>query len=332
MKSSISERVVKSYNVEVSTPRMVECLVDFQKLSNCLTVLSFDEDSLDREGFELSDKKETGSQDDLDAKAQFEAELEGAREQAARIMAEAEANAQKLLAQAETASQEILAKAEVDAQEVLARAQSELDRLRQEVLDNAQSEVYPAAKAEGYQEGKQAGETEGIRLTEHANRLFHLAQRAVQEEYAKVDQELLHLAIKIAERIVRSTLAIEPQRIVDIIQALTLLPIERQGWRLHVSSEDAQWLEEKQLPCPWVVDDTLSFGDCFLECQEGVFDGRLEAQLDKLEHTLREELEYGGVESINPDGESDRTDFGPRQGLEDCRPDGGVGWTARQCG
>ena len=142
-------------------------------------------------------------------------------------------------------------------------------------------------------------------MTEKANQLFQLAQRAVQEEYAKVDEDLLHLAIKIAERIVRSSLAVEPQRLVGIIQALTLLPQEREGWRLHVAPEDARWLEGNQSPCPWVIDESLNPGDCFLECQEGIFDARLEAQLDKLEHTLREELEHGGVEPIDPDGGTD---------------------------
>lgn len=330
MKSFINARVVKRQDVEVSTPRMVECLVGFQQLSNCLTVLSFEENCQESVGLEIPDQEETPWKGELGE--QSGEYLGEAREQAAKIIAEAETEAQKILEQAEADAQGILAKAEVGAQEILARAESELESLRQEVMDKAHSEIYPAAKAEGYQEGKQAGEAEGLRLTESANRLFLLAQRAVQEEYSKVNMDLLHLSMMIAERIVRAALAVEPQRVLEIMQALTLLPIERQGWRLHVAPDDARWLEEFNLPCPWVADDSLLAGDCFLECQEGVFDGRLEAQLDKFELTLREELEHGGVESIGPDGESDRTDLGPRKGLKDCRPDGGGSWSARQCG
>ena len=136
-----------------------------------------------------------------------------------------------------------------------------------------------------------------------------MAQRAVQEEFAKVDEELLHLSIKVAERLVRASLAVQPQKLLEIIRALTLLPQERLGWRLHVSPDDAAWLEKlsevSQPPCPWVSDESLSSGDCFLECQEGIFDARLEAQLDKLEHTLREELENGGLESLDPDRGTD---------------------------
>jgi len=297
--------VVKSYDVAVSTPRMVDCQEGFQQLGRCLKVVT-PEPMVWRDTLPEAEEKE-----------QAEKFLGDAKEQAARILAEAEAEAKRILAQAEAS-----------AQEVLAQAQTDQERLRQEVKEGAQAEIYPMAKAEGYREGRQAGEAEAKRLTDNANQLFLLAQRAVQEEYAKVDENLLHLAIKIAERIVRSTIAVKPQRILAIIQALTLLPVEREGWRLHVAPDDVQWIEGK-LPCPWVSDESLKPGDCFLECQEGVFDGRLDAQLDKLEHTLREELEHGGMESISPGCGTDGTDFGSGKGLKDSRSDGGVGRPSR---
>ncbi|WP_291353624.1 FliH/SctL family protein [Desulfosporosinus sp.] len=319
MRLSISGRVVKSYDVEVSTPRMVEFLEGFQQLGKCLTVLSVGEE---RQQTSAPESELSDGDTPWDAASKDEAGklLGEAKDQAAKILAEAEAKAKKLLAQAEA-----------DAQKILAQAQTDLEGIRQEVKERAKADIYPAAQAEGFREGRQAGEAEGKRLTEEANQLFLLAQRAVQEEYAKVDKDLLHLAIKIAERIVRSTLSIEPQRLAAIIQALTLLPLEREGWRLHVAPDDIQWLEGK-LPCPWVINESLKPGDCFLECDEGVFDGRLEAQLDKLEHSLREELEHGGVESISADCGTDGTDLVSRQGLKDRGPDGGVSWTASQCG
>ena len=183
MKLSINGRVVKSYDVAVSTPRMVECNEGFQQLGAFLTVLSVGE------------------------------------EQPAKMANLTEAEAKEKAAI-------ILTKAENRAQTILEEARADFDRLRQEVVETARAEVYPAAQVAGHQAGLQAREAEGKRLAEKANQLFQLAQRAVQEEYAKVDEDLLHLAIKIAERIVRSSLAAEPQRLVAIIQALTLLPQE----------------------------------------------------------------------------------------------------------
>ncbi len=273
MKLSINGRVVKSYDVAVSTPRMVECSEGFQQLGEILAVLSVGEvnqDLVNTAGLEPPDVWI----DPIETEA---------KEKAALIITEAKTCAQTMLEEA--------------------RADSE--RLRQEVVQSAQAELYPVAQEAGYQAGFQAGEAEGKRLVEEANQLFQLAQRAVQEEYSKVEEDLLHLAIKIAERIVRSSLALEPQRLVAMIQALTLLPQERIGWRLHVAPDDARWLEGNQPSCPWVIDESLNPGDCFLECQEGIFDARLEAQLNKLEHILREELEHGSVEPIDSEGGSD---------------------------
>ena len=274
MKSFTKGRVVKKYDVEISTPRMVEWNEGFQVLSPCLAVLTVDEEETPQNSAHPSwlDTSE------LEAEAERKAEV-------------------------------ILAEAEARAQEILAQAQTDLDRLRQEIRETTRAEAYPVAQTEGYQAGYEVGEAEGRRITESAQQLFQLAQRAVQEEYAKVDEDLLHLAIKIAERLVRASLSLEPQRLVGIIQALALLPQERSDWRLHVSSDDALWLEKlpagTQPPCPWMIDESLNAGDCFLECQEGIFDARLEAQLEKLELTLREELEHGGLESINSDSGTD---------------------------
>jgi flagellar assembly protein FliH len=261
MKLSINGYVVKSYDVKVATPRMVECNEGFQQLGAFLKVLS-----VGKERQNLVNPIE-----------------EEAKEKAAIILAEAENCAQTILEE----------------------GRADLDRLRQEVVETAQSEVYAKAQDAGYHAGLLAGEAEGKRLAERSNLLFQLAQHAVQEEYAKVDEDLLHLAIKIAERVVRSSLAVEPKRLVAIIQALTLLPQERLGWRLHVAPDDSRLLEGEQSPCPWVMDESLNTGDCFLECQEGIFDARLDAQLDKLEHTLREELKHGSMEPIDSDGEPD---------------------------
>ena len=294
MRSFIRGRVVKSYDVEVAAPRMVEHNEGFQELGTCLAVLSVGVEEPNVLSPELPGWVDTT----------FEAE---AKEKAAMIIEEAKEKAAMILAEAKEKVAMIQAEAESCAHELRTKAQVESDRLSKEVMETTRAEVYPIAHAEGYQAGRQAGEAEGKRAFQDAEQLFQLAQRAVQEEYAKVDKDLLHLAIKIAERLVRAFLTVEPQRLVAIIQALTLLPQERLGWRLHVAPDDARWLEENQppCPCPWVRDESLNPGDCFLECQEGVFDARLEAQLDKLEHTLREELEHGSVEPIDADGGPD---------------------------
>lgn len=294
MKLFTRGRVVKSYDVEVTNPRMVECTEGFQQLETYLTVLTLNETGTPSpvSGEEVNEPIFPSFDGAIGSESSDVISLDQVR--AKQTMKEAQEKADALIAQAE-----------VEAQAIRAQAESEVEQLRQAVAEGVRAEVFPLAQAEGYQAGFQAGEAEVKRRTHEANQLFHLAQRAVQEEYAKVDETLLQLALKIAERLVRGTLAVQPERLLTMIQALMLLPQERSGWRLHVAPEDAQWLEQlpegQQPACEWVYDETLNPGDCFLECEEGIFDARLEAQLEKLEHTLREELEHGGVESTGSD-------------------------------
>lgn len=288
MRLSINGRVVKSYEVEVSSPRRVESFERFQQLGSYLTVLSRGEEE------QILEKPEP-------AEVQEEAKRPETQAETARVLQEAEERGAEIIAEAEAKAGEILAAAAAEVQELRIQAQMELEGLRQELKESVHAEIYPLARAEGYKAGRQAGEAEAKGQIETAQQLIRLAQRAVQEEYAKVDGDLLHLAVKIAQRILRAAIGVEPQRLAAIIQSLTLLPLEREGWRLHVAAEDAQLVEGK-LSCSWVIDESLAAGDCFLECQEGIFDARLEAQLDKLEHYLREELEHGSVDSISGAG------------------------------
>jgi flagellar assembly protein FliH len=132
-----------------------------------------------------------------------------------------------------------------------------------------------------------------------------MAQKALYEEYCRVDDSLLSLAMRVAKRLTGLSLELEPRKLLDIARTLVLLPKEREGWCLHIAPEDGDWLKalsaEDQLPCPWVVDETLAQGDCFLECQEGIFDARVEAQLEKMEMILREEIRNERLESTSPE-------------------------------
>lgn len=285
--------IVRNY-VEVSKPRVVENAEAFKALNSSPETLGAGEEETAAAEEEVSERQrmeEDVSNQRQDANAAWEIQNE-ARHRAAEILDEANKKAAM-----------ILAEAEASAQEIRAQAKAESERLCAEVVEKARAEIYPKAQAEGYEAGRQSGEEEGKLAFQDARQLFQLAQRAVQEEYAKVDEDLLHLTIKIAERLVRCSLALEPRLLRGIIQTLTLLPQERRGWVLHVAPEDAAWLEREQppCPCPWIINETLVAGDCFLECQEGYFDARLEAQLDKLEHILREELQYGAMEPVAAD-------------------------------
>lgn len=295
MKSFIRTRVVKSYDVEVAGSRLVECRAEeFQQLSSHLTVLTALTETETKELSEFA--KSLPVADSTNQQ----------RPQDLEELAEAEAEAQTIIAEAQAQARIIVQQAQNEAAEILAKARAEDERFRQELREAIRAEVIPQAQAEGFETGRQLAEDAAKQRLADANALFTLAQRAVQEEFVKVDDQLLRLALKIVERIVRGALAVEPQRLLDIIRALTLLPQDKSGWSLRVSAQDAAWLAnlsvEDGLPCPWIQDETLAAGDCFLECQEGVFDARLDAELSKFEQLLQEELQHGEVGTVGAGG------------------------------
>ena len=313
MQSFINMRVLRNY-VKISQPRVVENAEVLKTLYACPEFPDIKEDEKELVGVIADDAGADAVETAGIAVAATEAEAaleEKIAEQmalanavAADIKIEAKREAKKeadlVLAEAKEKAAMILAEAEAGAKEIRIQAKAESERRYAEIAEQAKTEIYPKAREEGYEAGRQAGEEDGKAAYQDVSQVLRLAQRAMQEEYAKVDETLLHLAVKIAERLVRCSLYIEPQLLRGIIHALTLLPQERQGWVLHVAPGDAVWLEREQppCPCPWVTDESLAAGDCYLECQEGFFDARLEAQLEKLEHALREELQHGTMDPV----------------------------------
>lgn len=277
MKSFIKNHVVKGFAVEITEPRLLDFnAADFQTLMPHLAIVTVD----------------SGSETD---KVRHDPGLcaENEKTQADEILAQAKEEASVIIAKAENQAAGILQKAQAEAEELLAMAKSNAEKICVEA-QQSRAGMFTQARSEGYLEGSEAGRVQAAALTEKAERYAELAKRAFQTEYEKADEDLLHLAVKMAERIVRGGLTAEPDRMLQIIRGLSLLPQEREDWLLHLSAEDAETLQgfsfEGMPDIPWVVDSALKQGDCYLVCQEGLFDARLESQLDRFEQELRKEV------------------------------------------
>jgi len=297
---------MKGYAVEFAQPRLVEYDTDrFETLAGHLKVVTTARLDQNLARTAIRHAPALGSAgvaaaalDDCLLDAGIADEDEGQQDSDA-LLQEATREAAQVVASAKAQAAALIAAAEAQAAQLRQEAEAELARQREELARSVRAEVSEQARAEGHQAGLEAAQAEATRLKAEAQRLLRLAERAVQEEFAKTDEQLLHLALKIAERLVRVDLIIRPEHLLPVIRQLTLLPQERSGWLLHLSAPDADFIQglkpEEQPPCPWVVDDTLKQGDCFLECQEGLFDARLEVQLAKLEQVLKEEIAHAGL-------------------------------------
>lgn len=303
MKSFTSARVVKSCAVEVAAPRVLDCQANaFQRLTAHLTVVKVDPDT-------------NGPGAEPDYSGQYG--VPGDESQPENEFLKAKARAEEIVALARAEADEIRRQAELEAEQLRAKARAEEESCRRQLEAAIRAEVLPQARQEGYEEGVRTGREEAAALRDEAHTLFKLAQTALAQEYAKTEEDLLHLAVQIAERLVRAVLKVEPGQLLAIVRTLSLIPQERQGWRLHLSAQDASWLATlgpDALPCPWIEDESLDRGDCWLECQEGIFDARIIPQLERLEEILREELKRGTVAEVGRDDAAYGNDSFPGSG------------------
>lgn len=208
-----------------------------------------------------------------------------------------------IIVQAKAEANRIISEARAKAEAILLSAQNDSETMKKTVEESVRSEILPLARAEGYDKGIKEAEEEAGRIRKQASEYLNFAQKALRDEFNRVDKDLINLCIKISERILHATLTVEPTKLLSIIRNLTLLPKERKNIKIYLSNEDWEWYQrlppENVPPYQVVIDESLKAGDTFLECEEGVFDAGIDSQLGKIEQYLLEESENGRLDSAS---------------------------------
>ena len=135
------------------------------------------------------------------------------------------------------------------------------------MFEDARREGHAAGReeghAEGYQEGAQQARAEAARLAALASGLDEALMRLDEE----VSEEVVGLAIEIARRMVRHTLAEQPSAVVDIVRA-ALAQLPQGHARVHLNPADAALVARHLADQPGhphhsiVEDDAVSCGGC----------------------------------------------------------------------
>lgn len=288
MKSFISSTVIKNTTVEIVSPKLVES-PDSQRYVHRQSVIK---GTAVVEQFAMSDYAQTKSF------YNHTSPVESNYKNVVSLVEQEEVSS--LLLQAKKEAEHLISEARREAEIILETAQAERDTLKDTLVESIREEVIPLAQTEGYETGLKKAEKEAENIRKQAKNYLQLAQSALMDEFQRVDKELLGLSLKISERIIHSTLSAEPSRLLNIIRSLTLMPREKTNMKIHISNGDWEWFkklpEEDKPPYLIVIDESLGTGDTFLECEEGIFDGRIDSQMDKIEQYLLEELKDGRLD------------------------------------
>jgi len=142
------------------------------------------------------------------------------------------------------------------------------------------TELRAAAEVAGFEAGQQAGlaavsESEIARAAEAARRV------------TDHKDELVKLAVAIAEKIVRRQLTLTPEAVAEVAADALALARGKRDVTVRVHPEDVDWVARR---LPGVIirgDEAVTRGGCVVDTDVGRVDGRLESQLAAIERGLR---------------------------------------------
>ncbi|HDY88388.1 MAG TPA: hypothetical protein ENH82_09805 [bacterium] len=165
-------------------------------------------------------------------------------------------------------------------------------------------EAYQGGYDKGFNDGKEKeyADREDY-LNEHFSDRFKVVEKLVGEARKKnekafqgLEDNIIHLAINIAETIVHKNIETDPSIIIEIVTEAMSRLISSETIILKVSENDYQVIKEKY--DKWLgmagnvkefnieIDKRLISGDCFIETEGGIIDASISSRLDILAEEL----------------------------------------------
>jgi flagellar assembly protein FliH len=160
-------------------------------------------------------------------------------------------------------------------------------------LDQARREAYAEGLATGRQQAEEQFRPAVQGLAETLDTLARLRENIREETI----QDLVHLAVSIAARVIHREVAVDPDALAGLIQAAfsKLQSREINRVRMHPTMEPLvrKLLEQAGAPknLVLVADPNLKPAEVFFETSQGVLDASVETQLREIERGLIDKLE-----------------------------------------
>lgn len=167
-----------------------------------------------------------------------------------------------------------------------------------EVQKQAFTEAFSQGKEAGFQEGKRAGFEEGKKLgyaenqqllqTQAAelNTLLNTLTEPFKDLDEKVEQELVKLAMSVANQIIRREIKTDPGQVIAAVrEAIAVLPLGSQSVTLHLHPEDVELvnnalsLDEMSPAWKLVEEPLLSRGGCKVVTETSAIDASVENRI-----------------------------------------------------
>jgi flagellar assembly protein FliH len=110
--------------------------------------------------------------------------------------------------------------------------------------------------------------------------------------------ESVKLGIAIAERLLRQTLNVQPEAILDLVKTTLSWAVGAESIRVRLHPTDCELVEaqtaeltrECSANIQYLADTTLTRGDCLVETAQGTIDGRWETMLQRITEELLDDI------------------------------------------
>ncbi|HEY9279635.1 MAG TPA: flagellar assembly protein FliH [Eoetvoesiella sp.] len=201
----------------------------------------------------------------------------------------------------------------------LADTLSSLQQLRRTVRERAHAEGYAsghaeglasgkdegflAGKKEGYDTGFSSGHNEGQAKAAQETRQLEIIAAACADAIASIEsqtgQALISLAISIAQQVIRTTLEVDPGKILDIVRDIVHVDGNSDGiLRLRVNPADLALIRAQMGDDPemknWrlLSDDSIERGGCIAETSLGDIDATLQTRWQRVIASLGRDIPW----------------------------------------
>lgn len=226
-------------------------------------------------------------------------ELEGVEPKV--YMAQVRAQADEILRETEEMVKDLLRTARQEAEKIIRNANDEAARLvadSQERAKQIEQEAQQQGWEDGYERGThKAGEEYSGRL-EEANDIVQNAFAERQEIIAGSEDEIIHLAMAVARKVISNELVANPESIVEIVKRAIQKVTDREEVSVRVNPENLDTTISAQDEISQSVkgirkfkvlaDPSVTLGGCVVETPNGNVDARIERQLEEIEQALME--------------------------------------------
>ncbi len=161
------------------------------------------------------------------------------------------------------------------------------------------AEILRTAQAQGFESGRAEGRAKGEAETREcllaAQRVLTESHHWRDEMLARSEATLVELVGDVAQKLFGNGFVLSPEVIAAVVERAIQQARDIGPARVRLHPEDAALLDTMwPSGLPLVPDESIRRGGCVVEATQGMVDGRVEVQLERIKETLASEVALAG--------------------------------------